>query len=122
MSAPRTEPAVREIKTVIAAIARGDIDTAQEAFAAAARRSSVGEVARALCQATPPPPGTIVVGPSLIVYANPYRDDNYSWRCGSCPWTANNYKTDRNARRSAEKHAGEHPGIKIRWITRPIGA
>jgi hypothetical protein len=110
------------VKTVISQIARGDIDTAQETFAAAARRTSVGEVARALGQATPPPAGTIIVGPSLIVYANPYRDDNYSWRCGDCPWTANNYKTRRNAEKSASKHAQEHPGIRVRWITRPVGA
>lgn len=112
----------REIKTIIAAIARGDIDTAQRAFTIEARKTSPGAVARAVCQATQPPAGTIIVGPSMLVYANPYRDDNYSWRCGSCRWTANNYKTRRGAEKSANEHAGEHPGIKVRWITRPIGA
>jgi hypothetical protein len=107
---------------VIAAIARGDLEAAQRAFTIAARKTSVGDVARALAQATPPPASTIVVGPSLIVYANPYREDNYSWRCGDCPWTANNYKTRRNAEKSANEHAGEHPGIKVRWLTRPAGA
>lgn len=110
------------VREVIAAIARGDIDTAQEVFAAAARRTSVSEIAQALGRAVRPPAGTIAVGPSLIVYANPYREDNYSWRCGSCPWTANNYKTRRGAEKSADKHAGEHPGIRVRWITRPVGA
>lgn len=117
-----TEPATREIKAVIAAIARGDIDTAQDVFASAARRTSVSDIARAVCEAARPPAGTIAVGPSLLVYANPYRGDTYSWRCGSCPWTANNYKTDRGARRSGNEHAEEHPGIRVRWITRPIGA
>lgn len=107
---------------VIAAIARGDIEAAQRAFTIAAHKTSISEVTRALGKATPPPAGTIVVGPSLLVYANPYRDDNYSWRCGDCKWTANNYKTRRNAEKSAAKHAGEHPGIRVRWITRPINA
>lgn len=77
-----TKQTAREIQAVIAAIARGDIDTAQELFAAAARRTSVGDIARAVAKAAPPPAGTIIVGPSLIVYANPYREDNYSWRRG----------------------------------------
>lgn len=109
-------------KTVIATIARGDIEAAQRAFRIAADKSSIGEVARALGEATPPPAGTIIVGSSTSVYANPFRGDTYSWRCGDCPWTANNYKTRRNAEKSAAKHAGEHPGIKVRWLTRPIGA
>jgi hypothetical protein len=110
------------VKTVISAITRGDIDTAQRAFTIAANKTTVSDVARALGRASHPPAGSIVVGPSLIVYANPYRDDNYSWRCGDCRWTANNYKTRRGAEKSASEHAGEHPGIKVRWITRPIGA
>ena len=110
------------IKAVIAAIARGDIDIAQKLFATAARRSSAGEVTRAVAQAAPPPAGSIIVGPSLIVYANPYRGEGYSWRCGDCPWTANNYKTRRGAEKSANEHAGEHPGIHVRWTTKPIGA
>jgi hypothetical protein len=113
---------VNDASAVIAAIARGNIDTAQELFAAAARRTSVSDIARAVAQAVLPPAGSIIVGPSMLVYANPYRDDNYSWRCGDCPWTANNYKTRRGAEKSANEHAGNHPGIKVRWITRPIGA
>lgn len=110
------------IREIIEQIAQGDIDLAQDIFKIAARRTSIGEVARALGRATPPPAGTIVVGPSMFVYANPFRGDTYSWRCGDCPWTANNYKTRRNAEKSAAKHAVEHPGIRVRWITRPIGA
>lgn len=110
------------VKAVIAAIARGDIDTAQEAFASAARRTSVSDIARDVCEATRPPAGTLVVGPSLLVYANPYRGDTFSWRCGSCPWTANNYKTRKGAEKSAGEHAEGHPGIRVRWITRPVGA
>jgi hypothetical protein len=106
---------------IIKAIARGDIDTAQEAFRTAAHKTSVGQAARAVCEATPPPAGTIIVGPALLVWANPFRDD-YGWRCGNCRWTASTYKTRRNAEKSANKHAGEHPGIKVRWITRPAGA
>jgi hypothetical protein len=109
------------VKTVISQIARGDIDTAQEAFRSAANKTSVGDIARAVCQATPPPAGTIVVGPALLVWANPFRND-YGWRCGSCRWTASTYKTRRNAEKSANTHAEEHPGIKVRWITRPVGA
>lgn len=107
--------------TIIAAIARGDIDTAQDLFAAAARRTSVGEIARAVAKAAPPPAGSIIVGPAMLVWASPFRTD-YGWRCGNCRWTASTYKTDRNARRSAENHAEEHPGIRVRWITRPVGA
>jgi hypothetical protein len=106
---------------VIAAITRGDIPAAQESFIAAARRSSVGEAARDLGKATPPPAGSIVVGSSMHVYANPFRGDTFSWRCGDCPWTANNYKTRRGAERSANEHAAEHPGIKVRWAHRPVG-
>jgi hypothetical protein len=112
---------VSDAKTVISAIARGDIDTAQRAFKIAADKSSVGEVARAVCEATPPPASTIIVGPALLVWANPYRED-YGWRCGSCRWTASTYKTRKNAEKSAATHAEQHPGIKVRWITRPIGA
>jgi hypothetical protein len=111
-----------EVRQIIRLIAQGDIGTAQETFRIVARRTSASDIARALGTATKPPAGTIAVGPSLIVYANPYRDDNYSWRCGSCRWTANNYKTRRGAEKSSNEHAGEHPGIKVRWITRPIGA
>lgn len=110
------------VRQIIKQITQGDIDAAQRAFTIAARRTSVSDVARSLGRASHPPADTIVVGPSLIVYANPYRDDNYSWRCGTCPWTANNYKTRRNAEKSANEHAAEHPGIRVRWITRPIGA
>lgn len=109
------------VKTVIAAIARGDIDGAQRAFKIAADKTSVGDIARAVCQATPPPAGTIIVGPALLVWANPYRTD-YGWRCSACRWTASLYKTRRNAEKYADKHAEEHPGIRVRWITRPIGA
>lgn len=62
-------------QSVIAAIARGDIDTAQRAFKIAADKTSVGEVARAVSEASPPPAGTIVVGPALLVWANPFRED-----------------------------------------------
>jgi hypothetical protein len=110
------------VRDVIAAIARGDIDTAQEAFRSLAQRTSVGEAAQTLGRAAHPPAGAIIVGTSMAVYANPFRGDTYSWRCGSCPWTANNYKTRRGAEKSADEHAGEHPGIKVRWLTRPIGA
>lgn len=113
---------VTEVQQIIRQIAQGDIDAAQRAFMIAANKTSVSDVARALGKASHPPAGTIAVGQSLIVYANPYRDDNYSWRCGSCPWTANNYKTRRNAEKSANEHAGEHPGVRVRWITRPVGA
>jgi hypothetical protein len=109
------------VRQIIKLIASGDINGAQEAFRAAAAKTSVGEVAQALGQASPRPAGTIVVGSSMHVYGNPFRGDTYSWRCGDCPWTANNYKTERNARRSADEHAGEHPGIRVRWITRPTG-
>jgi hypothetical protein len=110
-----------DAQTVIAAIARGDIDTAQRAFKIAADKTSIGDIARAVSEASPPPAGTIILGPAMLVWANPFRED-YGWRCGSCPWTAGLYKTRRNAEKSAATHAGEHPGIKVRWITRPVGA
>jgi hypothetical protein len=47
----------------------------------------------------------------------PVRTD-YGWRCGSCRWTASTYKTRKNAEKSADKHAGEHRGIAVRWNTR----
>lgn len=110
-----------DVAAIIKQIAQGDIDTAQETFRIAMRHGAeAGALARALGAATKPPAGTIAVGPSLLVYANPYRDDNYSWRCGDCPWTANNYKTRKGAEKSADKHAEEHPGIRVRWITRPV--
>lgn len=111
-----------DVTVIVKQIAQGDVDAAQRAFTIAANKTTISEVARALGRASHPPAGSIVVGPSLIVYANPYRDDNYSWRCGDCPWTANNYKTRRGAEKSADTHAEEHPGIRVRWITRPIGA
>jgi hypothetical protein len=111
-----------DAKAVIAAIARGDIDTAQRVFRSAAERTSISEIVQTVAKAAPPPAGSIIVGSSMNVYANPFRDDTYSWRCGSCPWTANNYKTRRGAERSANEHAGEHPRIRVQWITRPVGA
>lgn len=111
------------VAAVIKQIAQGDIDTAQETFRIAMRHGmEAGAIARALGQTTSAPRGSIVVGSSMFVYANPFRGDTYSWRCGDCPWTANNYKTRRGAEKSANEHAGEHPGIRVRWITRPIGA
>ena len=109
-----------DVKRIIKHIAQGDNDAAQETFKIAMRHGAeAGALARALGKATPASRGTIIVGPSLLVYANPFRVEGYSWRCGSCPWTANNYKTRRGAEKSANEHAGEHPGIKVRWITRP---
>lgn len=89
-----------DAKAVIAAIARGDIEAAQRAFKIAADKASVGEIARAVSEAAPPPAGTIIAGPAMLVWANPFRED-YGWRCGSCPWTAGLYKTRRNAEKSA---------------------
>lgn len=113
-----------DVRQIIHQIAQGDLDGAQETFRIAMRRHGVeaGELARALGQATPPPRGSIIVGPSLLVYANPWRIDGYSWRCGNCRLTMNNYRTRRGAEKTAGEHAGEHPAITVRWITRPVGA
>lgn len=109
------------VQDIITALARGDIDGAQRAFTIAANKTSPGQVARAVCEATPPPPGVIVVGAASIVWANPFRDD-YGWRCGDCPRYENTHQSRGSAERAAGKHRQKHLGIKVRWITRPIGA
>lgn len=108
------------VKAVIAALGRGDIEAAEEAFAVEARRTSMGEVARAVCFAAPPPANTIILGPAMYVWANPFRED-HGWRCGNCRCTAGLYKTPGGAQVSAYKHADEHPGITVRTIHRPEG-
>lgn len=46
-----------------------------------------------------------------------WRRTDYAVRCSRCPrsaWVM--YKTPRGAKRSAEKHATEHPGATVREI------
>ena len=58
------------------------------------------------------PPGLIVYGFALDVWANPYRGvDEQAWRCGGCRWTGSHYRTEHGAQAAAEQHVAEHhPG------------
>ncbi len=112
-----------DVKQIIKHIAQGDIDAAQETYMLALRHGiEEHDLVVALARANPVPPGTIVAGPSLIVYANPFRADDYAARCGNCRTAFPGWPTPESVRRRAEKHAGEHPGIRVRWITQPTGA
>jgi len=60
------------------------------------------------------PPGLVVWGFGLDIWANPCRDpDEQAWRCGSCPWTASHYKTERACLASAERHVAEDHGGRL---------
>ncbi len=42
---------------------------------------------------------------------------DFGWRCSRCPTAAGvNYKTPASARRSADKHAAEHPGATVQEV------
>jgi hypothetical protein len=53
------------------------------------------------------PPGMVVWGFGIDVWANPHRY-GYAWRCGACPWTGNNYRTADGSRNAAGLHVTEH--------------
>lgn len=42
---------------------------------------------------------------------------DYGWTCTACPDSAGvGYKTQRGARKSADKHASEHPGAVVQEV------
>jgi hypothetical protein len=88
-----------------------DLDGARKAFDAAVQghQEVVEPLVQQLAATVTVPPGMVVWGYALDVWANPYRDpDERAWRCGGCRWTASHYKTDRACQASAEKHVDEH--------------
>jgi hypothetical protein len=88
-----------------------DLDGARRAFDAAVQgcQEAVEPLVQQLAATVTVPPGMVVWGYALDVWANPYRDpDEQAWRCGGCRWTASHYKTDRACQASAEQHVAEH--------------
>jgi hypothetical protein len=65
----------------------------------------------ALAAAVPVPAGAVLFGESPEVWANPLRP-GWSWRCGCCRMTGNQYRTGFGGRREAQQHADEH-GVEV---------
>lgn len=87
-----------------------DLPLARRLFdAATADPESVERLVRQLAATVTLPPGMVVWGFGLDIWANPNRDaEERAWRCGGCRWTASHYRTDRAAVSSAEEHNTEH--------------
>lgn len=97
--------------TIAGLLGTRDLDGARRAFdvAVQGRQEAVEPLVQQLAATVTVPPGMLVWGFGLDIWANPYRDvDERAWRCGGCRWTASHYKTDRACQASAEKHVAEH--------------
>jgi hypothetical protein len=85
-----------------------ELDKARTLFdeATGGDQGLVEELVRQLAATVVLPPGLVVWGFGIDIWANPHRFD-YAWRCGGCRWTASNYVTDQAARAAAERHVVE---------------
>jgi hypothetical protein len=101
---------------IIAALARNDLDDARRQLTRALtdHPGDTGTLLIALAATVAVPPGTVVWGHGVDVWANPCRGD-FAWRCGDCPWTGSGYRTAPVARSAAKRHADEH-GIPLQRI------
>jgi hypothetical protein len=108
-----TDTLTEAVDAITTALDARDLPAAQSAFdeAVGGDQAAVGPLVRQLAATVTLPPGMVVWGFALDVWANPYRDvDEYAWRCGDCRWTASHYRTERNAKRSARQHVADcHP-------------
>jgi hypothetical protein len=92
-----------------------DLATARDLFDATVDRQPkpvLDAFVRQLAATVTLPPGLIVWGFALDIWANPYRGvDEQAWRCGGCRWTGSHYRSDEAARVAAVQHVAEHhPG------------
>lgn len=101
----------RAVDAIAAALVARDLTAAQRAFdmAVGGDRAAVGPLVQRLAATVVIPPGMVVWGFGLDIWANPYRDvDEYAWRCGDCRWTASHYRTENGAQESAKQHVADH--------------
>lgn len=113
---PEDRPAVSAAR-ILDAIRAGHLEVARGLFEAAVDlddEDSARVLVRQLADLVPVPPGTLLLGPSPLVWGNPFRP-GWSWRCGPCEPCTWNQGTERGARRAARKHiTGAHPaGLPI---------
>ena len=97
------------VDDITAALDARDLQAARSHFdrATEGRRDAVEDLVKQLAATVDIPQHTIAWGFGIDVWGNPHRYD-FAWRCGDCPWTGSNYKTDHGARDGAEKHAADH--------------
>ncbi|WP_049562264.1 hypothetical protein [Nonomuraea sp. SBT364] len=108
------------VEAITDALHARNLDKARTLFdeAVHGRQELVEPLVRRLAATVTVPAGMVVWGFGLDIWANPYRDpDETAWRCGGCRMTASHYKTDRAARRSAEKHVAEVHGGRLAVVS-----
>jgi hypothetical protein len=103
----------RAVDAIATALDARDLPAARTAFdkAVGGNQAAVEPLVRRLAETVALPPGMVVYGFAIDMFANPHRS-GYAWRCGDCPHTAGvNYRTENGAKWSAEQHvADDHVG------------
>jgi hypothetical protein len=98
---------------ILDAIRAGQVNLARDMFAAAVDMSddvAASALIRQLADRVPIPAGTVLLGPSPLVWGNPFRG-GWAWRCGPCDPDTWSDDTERRARRALARHIAEHhPG------------
>lgn len=96
------------VEAITDALDARNLDKARSLFdeAVQGRQGLVEALVRKLAATVATPPGLVVWGFGIDIWANPHRFD-YAWRCGGCRWTGSNYTTDTGARTAAERHVVE---------------
>ena len=115
-----TDTLAGAVEAITARLDARDLDGARRLFDDAVQgdQEAVEPLVQQLAATVTVPPGMVVWGFGLDVWANPYRDpDEVAWRCGGCPWTASHYKTDQAARASAELHVAEEHGGRLAVVS-----
>jgi hypothetical protein len=113
-----TADLVDAVDAVTAALDARDLDKARTLFdeAVQGQQEGLDRLVRRLAATVVLPPGLVVWGFGIDVWANPHRFD-YATRCGGCRWTASNYVTERAARVAAERHVAEdHRGRPFKVV------
>lgn len=108
------------VDAITARLDERDLDGARRLFDDAARggQEAVEPLMQQLAATVHLPPGMVVWGFGLDIWANPYRDpDEMAWRCGGCRWTASHYRSDQAARESAERHVTEEHGGRLTVVS-----
>ncbi|MCC5582075.1 hypothetical protein IMZ11_41410 [Microtetraspora sp. AC03309] len=97
------------VDDITASIGDADLETARLHFTQAVDGdpARLTDLVKRLAATVEIPKHAIIWGFGVDVWGNPHRRD-YAWRCGDCPWTGSNYRTERGARSAATRHAGEH--------------
>jgi hypothetical protein len=93
---------------VVAALDDADLDAARAHLDTVTDTDLSVRLVMELSALAAPRPGTLTLGPAILVYGHPRRP-GFAWRCGDCPWTGSNYEQWDDAEADARTHLGEHP-------------